>query len=126
VDRTVDLDEVAEQIAARQSRWRAAGLTVGPVTWRDEAAPWPKQLQTDRASVGDPDSVGVQILGPVESDLTVVVFRGGWADVGYLTLDGHIGAENPGVPTADAAGAVLDNIIRRIWPASSGPAQDVD
>jgi hypothetical protein len=78
-------------------------------------------LQTDRASIADPDSVGVQIRGPADSDLTVVVFRGGWADVDYLTPDRRIGAENPDVPSADAAAAVLDDVIGRICPSPQKP-----
>ncbi len=35
-----------------------------PITWRDEAAPWPQPLETDRALVTDPDSIGVRILAP--------------------------------------------------------------
>jgi hypothetical protein len=38
VDRRVDLDEVAGRIAARRSRWRAADLMAGPVTWPNAVA----------------------------------------------------------------------------------------
>ncbi|MEU2832101.1 hypothetical protein ABZ667_26050 [Streptomyces lavendulae] len=32
-------------------------------TWRDDALLWPQRLETDRALVADPDSLGVRILG---------------------------------------------------------------
>ena len=85
VERVIDLDQAAAAITERAVRWRAAGLRVGHVTWRDEAAPWPPQLETDRALVRDPDSIGVLISGPADAELSVVLFRGGWADVEFST-----------------------------------------
>lgn len=108
------MDEVADQIEARRPRWLASGLAVGLVTWRDRAALWPRPLETDRSSVVDPDSVGVRIVGPAESELSVVVFRGGWADVDYL-IDEHITSEAPDVPSGQAAGRLLDDLVARIW-----------
>ncbi|MEU3777697.1 hypothetical protein AB0F11_31775 [Streptomyces sp. NPDC032472] len=54
------------------------------MTWRDAAAPWPRPLETDRSRVHDPDSVGVLVSGPAEAELSVVLFRGGWADVDFF------------------------------------------
>ncbi|MDN3297251.1 hypothetical protein QWM81_25055 [Streptomyces ficellus] len=84
MDRVVDLDEVAAVVAGRTVGWRLAGLEVGQVTWRDAEASWPQPLETDRARVHDPDSVGVVISGPGEAELSVVLFRGGWADVDFI------------------------------------------
>ncbi|MFF3159444.1 hypothetical protein [Streptomyces sp. NPDC057910] len=84
MDRVVDLDEVAAVVAGRTVGWRSAGLEVGQVTWRDAEASWPQPLETDRARVHDPDSVGVAISGPGEAELSVVLFRGGWADVDFI------------------------------------------
>lgn len=88
MDHTVDLDEAAARIAARVPRWRAARLTVSPLTWRDRLAPWPQPLETDRTRVVDPDSVGLRLADPLTGgELEVVLFRGGWADVAYLAAD---------------------------------------
>jgi len=58
MERIMDLDEAVAAVTDRQTAWRAEGLTVGPVTWREAAAPWPQRLETDRAEVTDPDSIG--------------------------------------------------------------------
>lgn len=41
---------------------------VGQMTWRDEAAPWLQQLETDKAPVRDPDSIGVLVSGPASTE----------------------------------------------------------
>ncbi|MFF4382229.1 hypothetical protein [Kitasatospora sp. NPDC001547] len=93
MDRVVDLDDAAARIAARAPRWRAARLTVGPLTWRDRPAPWPRPLETDRARVVDPESVGLRLADPLTGgELDVVLFRGGWADVRFLAADWEDGA----------------------------------
>ncbi|MGK5638644.1 hypothetical protein ACSNOK_10090 [Streptomyces sp. URMC 126] len=84
MDRIVDLDEAAAVLGRQAVGWRSAGLEVGQVTWRDIQASWPQPLETDRARVHDPDSVGVVLSGPGETELSVVLFRGGWADVDYI------------------------------------------
>jgi hypothetical protein len=84
VDRTGDLAQAAAEIIKRHSAWQAYGLLAGPITWRDESAPWPQRLETDRSQVSDPDSVGIRITGPNDSELEIVLFRGGWADVDYF------------------------------------------
>ncbi|MGW6782852.1 hypothetical protein [Streptomyces sp. NPDC054987] len=61
------VDEVAAVVAGRTVGWRSVGLEVGQVTWRDAEASWPQPLETDRARVHDPDSVGVVISGPGEA-----------------------------------------------------------
>ncbi|MFJ4918747.1 hypothetical protein [Streptomyces sp. NPDC088725] len=84
MDRAVDLDDVAVVLAERIARWTSAGLEVGTATWRDATASWPQPLETDRDRVPDPDSIGVVISGPAEAVLSVVLFRGGWADVDFV------------------------------------------
>jgi hypothetical protein len=64
MDRVVDLDEAAVVLAERTMGWTSAGLEVGRATWRDAEAVWPQPLETDRARVHDPDSVGMVISGP--------------------------------------------------------------
>ncbi|SPF07438.1 hypothetical protein SMA5143A_8296 [Streptomyces sp. MA5143a] len=49
----------------------------------------------------DPDSVGVVLSGPGEAELSVVLFRGGWADVDFIA-----GLDNPGsLPVSGIASA---------------------
>ncbi|MGH4029209.1 hypothetical protein ACQB60_09775 [Actinomycetota bacterium Odt1-20B] len=128
VRRVIDLDQAGAVIAERAAWWRAAGLTVGRVTWRDEAAPWPQQLETDRTLVRDPDSIGVVVSGPADAELSVVLFRGGWADVDYC----HDGLDDVGVLPAvgiDSAAAFasrLDQWVSRVFgpTARRGPAPD--
>ncbi|WP_405386602.1 hypothetical protein OG596_02690 [Streptomyces sp. NBC_01102] len=84
MDRVVDLDDVAAVLTERVVRWRSAGLAVGEMTWRDGEADWPQRLETDRARVKDPDSLGLVISGSAEAELSVVLFRGGWADVDFF------------------------------------------
>ncbi|MER8098825.1 hypothetical protein [Kitasatospora sp. NPDC094016] len=120
MERIVDLDHAAERIAARAVRWRAAGLTVGALTWRDALAHWPYPLETDRARVTDPDSVGVQVADPLSGgELHVVLFRGGWADVEYLAAgweereDAEVGV----IPANDFTGATDFDERLRGWMA---------
>ncbi|MET9520590.1 hypothetical protein [Streptomyces sp. NPDC002994] len=84
MDRVVDLDEAAVVLAERVAHWRSAGLAVGEMTWRDWEAEWPQRLETDRARVNDPDSLGLVISGSAEAELSVVPFRGGWADADFF------------------------------------------
>ncbi|MFJ5228146.1 hypothetical protein [Streptomyces sp. NPDC088400] len=116
MERVVDLDQAAVVIAERAARWLAAGLKVGQVTWRDETAPWPQRLETDRTLVRDPDSVGVLISGPRDAGLSVVLFRGGWADVDFFDgLDdgGPIPAFD--ITSAAAFGTQLDQWVPRAF-----------
>ncbi|MEU5894322.1 hypothetical protein ABZ835_47215 [Streptomyces sp. NPDC047461] len=116
MERVIDLDQAAAVIAERAARWLAAGLTVGQVTWRDETASWPQRLETDRTLVRDPDSVGVLISGQWDAGLSVVLFRGGWADVDYFDgLDdgGPIPAFD--INSAAAFGTQLDQWVSRAF-----------
>lgn len=81
MDLILDLGLAVAQITQRQPGWVALGLTVGPVTWRGEADAWPRTVQTDRMRAVDPGSVGVRIQGPDDSEVEIVLFRGGWADL---------------------------------------------
>ncbi|MFH8387303.1 hypothetical protein ACH4E7_41425 [Kitasatospora sp. NPDC018058] len=116
MERIVDLDEAAAEVAGRTPGWRTTGLTVGPVTWRDEAAPWPQRLETDRSLVNDPDSVGVLISGPAEAELSVMLFRGGWADVDYVVGMDDAGAlPASGIASAREFGVQLDSWVTHVF-----------
>jgi hypothetical protein len=117
MERFLDLDLAAAEITQRQPAWVSLGLTVGPVTWRDEADVWPHILQTDRARVADPDSVGVRIQGIDNSEVEIVLFRGGWADLnavkGPITADTQVVTECPKPVSPEEFGLLLDSCIER-------------
>ncbi|WP_149180409.1 hypothetical protein [Streptomyces sp. TRM49041] len=116
MDRVVDLDEAAAVLDERSASWRSAGLDVGHMTWRDAAASWPQPLETDRARVHDPDSVGVVVSGPAEAVLSVVLFRGGWADVDFIAeLDDSGPLPASGIASAGDFGSRLDQWVARAF-----------
>ncbi|MEW2588148.1 hypothetical protein [Streptomyces virginiae] len=121
MDRVVDLDEVAAVLVGRTVGWRSAGLEVGQVTWRDAEASWPQPLETDRARVHDPDSVGVVISGPGEAELSVVLFQGGWADVEFIAgLDDAGSLPASGIASAADFEARMDQWVARVFEVCSG------
>ncbi|MFE3830903.1 hypothetical protein [Streptomyces sp. NPDC059092] len=78
--------------------------------------PWPQRLETDRALVRDPDSVGVLISGPADAELSVVLFRGGWADVDFFVgLDDAGTLPACGIDSAAAFGTRLDGWVSRVF-----------
>lgn len=113
MERIIDLDQAAAEITSRLPVWTACGLRPTPITWRDETAPWPQPLETDRALVTDPDSVGVRIQNADESKIvSFVLFRGGWADLDALA-DDESTVENPRVTSPEEFGALIDSAITR-------------
>ncbi|MFK0181807.1 hypothetical protein ACIQVR_38315 [Streptomyces xanthochromogenes] len=116
MEHVIDLDQAAAVISERTAGWLAAALTVGQVTWLDATSPWPRQFETDRALVRDPVSTGVLIDGPGDAGLSVVLFRGGWADVDYFDgIDdgGPIPAFD--ITSAAAFGTQLDQWVPRAF-----------
>ncbi|MFF2324740.1 MULTISPECIES: hypothetical protein [unclassified Streptomyces] len=116
MDRALDLDEAAAVLLGRAVSWRSAGLEVGQLTWRDAEASWPQPLETDRARVHDPDSVGVVISDPAEAELSVVLFRGGWADVDFAADLDDVGC----LPASDITsgsdfGIRMDQWVARVF-----------
>jgi hypothetical protein len=86
VERRIDLDVAVREIEARAKLWRANGITVGDVTWRDQAEGWPWVLKTNRAEVRDGDSIGARCTKG-DQEGAVVLFTGGWADLEYWSGD---------------------------------------
>ncbi|GAA3884119.1 hypothetical protein GCM10022207_59030 [Streptomyces lannensis] len=116
MERVIDLDEAVAMVVSRRSAWQAAGLTVGPVTWRDGAAPWPQRLETERRKVSDPDSIGIHVRRAREAELEVVLYRGGWADVDHIASINDAGAiPAPPIRSAQAFGALLDSCVTRVF-----------
>ncbi|MFF8378749.1 hypothetical protein ACF07V_21775 [Streptomyces sp. NPDC015661] len=121
MDRVVDLDEVAAVLARRTPGWASAGLEVGRPTWRDAEAAWPQPLETDRARVHDPDSVGVVLSGPAQAELSVVLFRGGWADVDFLVdLDDAGCLPASDITSASDFAARMDQWVSRVFGSLAG------
>jgi hypothetical protein len=113
--RLIDLDAAAEEVEARRARWERDGFSVGPLTWRDGAAPWPQTIGKDRSVVADPDSVGVTIKrGGVEA--AVVLFRGGWADVEAALVGGPEDPvlDAPELADVSAFGQLLDDVFEQL------------
>ena len=82
VDHLIDLDELARRLTRLRPEWERSA-EVGPFTWRDEQAPWPQPIVTDRAIVKVPESLGVRLTSG-EDEAEIVVWTGGWADIGFL------------------------------------------
>ncbi|MET9465417.1 hypothetical protein ABZY44_11465 [Streptomyces sp. NPDC006544] len=117
----IDLDQAAAEITARLLAWTASGLSPRPITWRDEAALWPQRLETDRALVADPDSIGVRILGTDGwTELHLVLYRGGWADRDALTDE--VTTECPQITTPEEFGSFLDSSVTRFLGTGRRPA----
>ncbi|MGW2376850.1 hypothetical protein [Kitasatospora sp. NPDC001683] len=66
--------------------------------------------------VNHPDSVGVLISGPAEAELSVVLFRGGWADVDYAVGTDDAGAlPASGIASAREFGIQLDSWVAHVF-----------
>ncbi len=116
MDRVVDLDEAAVVLARRTAGWTSAGLLVARATWRDAEAPWPQPLKTDRARVRDPDSLGLVISGPADAELSVVLFRGGWADVDFVADPDDAGClPASGITSASDFAVRMDQWVARVF-----------
>ncbi|MEW2625642.1 hypothetical protein [Streptomyces sp. NPDC048106] len=118
MERVIDLDQAAAEIAERRLGWERICLVIESVTWRDAAAPWPQALETDRGCVTAPDSMGLVLSGREEAALGVVLFCGGWADVDALTLAGDLVTEAPAVESPRAFGVLLDSCVTRVFGVS--------
>jgi hypothetical protein len=108
----LDLDLAAQEIEQRRAEWAKHHFEFGPLTWRDSRE-WPPRLAA-REAVADPDSVGMRVHRGVAQG-SVVLFRGGWADVewweGSLEIDSEMTA--PDVADIAAFCALLDALLNR-------------
>lgn len=123
MDTKIDLDLAAQEITQRLPGWVARGLSVGPVTWRDQSRGWPPPIVADRAEAPAPDSVGVRLTcGEEEGE--VVLYVGGWADVIYWAgradadaLDICVGDYDAPLTPAEF-GQALDNFVANFQPSN--------
>lgn len=120
MDRLVDLDSVRLELSKRRSEWGQRGLVVGAFTWRDAAAAWPQAIVTDRASVTDPESLGMTFNGGGGADALLVLWTGGWADL-EASIGGELVFEAPEFVDVQSCVAVADGLVERLLgPARSG------
>lgn len=104
MEHLVDLDELARRLEAVMPGWRMRAH-VGPLTWRDERAEWPRPITPDRASVEVPESLGLRIECG-DDEIEVCVWTGGWADVVWVA-DGEGDSLCPEFRDVDGACAAV-------------------
>ncbi|MEU6270435.1 hypothetical protein [Saccharopolyspora shandongensis] len=109
VEHLVDLDILATRLRPVVEEWRSQA-EVGPLTWRDERAPWPRPIVPVRAAVEVPESLGIRLRRDPDDEIEVVVWTGGWADVGCV-LDGGVTNLSPEFQDVDGAYAVVVNSV---------------
>ncbi|MFF3359405.1 hypothetical protein ACFYWN_44125 [Streptomyces sp. NPDC002917] len=113
MDDVIGLDSAAAEITARFPVWSASGLSPRLVIWRDEFASWRQRLESGRALVTDPDSIGVCIQGTGEwAELYLVVYRGGWADLDVLA-GGEVITEGSRITSPAEFGRLVDSAVTR-------------
>lgn len=86
MEHVVDLDELARRLTRLRPEWER-NAQVGPFTWRDEQVPWPQPIMADRAAVKVPESLGVHLRSG-DDEAEIVIWAGGWADIGFLLDEG--------------------------------------
>lgn len=93
---------------------------VGEFTWRDAAAQWPQSIVTDRASVIDPESLGMTFNAGERAEALLVLWTGGWADL-EAAIDGQLVLEAPQFADVQSCVAVADALVERLLgSATSG------
>ena len=82
----IDLDALVKRLQSTAEAWRHSA-EVQPFTWRDAEAGWPQPIVTDRSNVRVPESLGIRLHRDPDDELEIVVWAGGWADIGFLLDD---------------------------------------
>lgn len=88
MENLIDLDALVKRLESTAETWRQSAQ-VQPFTWRDAEADWPQPIVTDRSSVRVAEALGIRLDSDPDNELEVVVWTGGWADIGFL-LDGEV------------------------------------
>ena len=113
MDQLVDLDAVGAELRARCAGWGCRGLKVGAFTWRDAEASWPQPIVTNGALVADPESLGMTMEAAPGHYAELVLWCGGWADLGCL-IDGEILMEGPHYRDTEECVAVAERLAARL------------
>jgi hypothetical protein len=85
MEHLIVLDAAVKPMLMRIDAWQQDGFTVEGPTWR-ESDGWPQRISPERATIADPDSVGVRLWRGAKEG-SVVLYVGGWADVEYWSGD---------------------------------------
>jgi hypothetical protein len=117
VEHLVDLDDAAAEIERRRPVWAQQAVRLLATTWRDASEPWPQQLRADRMDVTDPDSLGIH-LQYGNSEVFIVLFRGGWADVTFWRPAQEPIMDAPKIPDVPTYGAVVDQFVAKLIESS--------
>lgn len=81
MQQVIDLDAASVPLERRLPLWRAAGMTVGSLTWADGQTTV-HEVTTERSRVRGDYSVGVQVSRAV-AEGQVILYAGGWCDLEY-------------------------------------------
>jgi hypothetical protein len=113
MDRLINLDAVAAELARRRDGWVRDGLATGEFTWRDAAALWPQPITTDRTAIADPESLGLTFRAISGDQAQLVLWRGGWADLNAL-IGAEIVTETPEFADTAECLTVTESLARRL------------
>ncbi|MFC9976581.1 hypothetical protein ACFVH6_37355 [Spirillospora sp. NPDC127200] len=121
----INLDQAVAELTSRLPARTTSELNPEPVAWRDEGAPWPQPLETDRALIAAPDSVGVRIPGVDEwTEVQIVLYRGGWTDPD-APADNEVTAACPQIATPAGIEDPQGQAFTALPKSGSGPAERV-
>jgi len=109
VENLVDLDELVARLSGLVRDWRRVARFEA-FTWRDALAGWPQPIVTDRAEVQVPESVGIRLCVEPDDEAEIVVWAGGWADIGLL-VDGEVVDLCPEFRDVDGAYAAVARTV---------------
>lgn len=115
MERLVDLDALASRLQPAVAQWQRKAR-VGPFTWRDAQARWPAPIVAERSSVEVAESLGIKLWREPDNEFELVVWTGGWADVGSL-VDGEITTHCPEFHDVDGAYTAVVQSIERFLAA---------
>lgn len=119
----IDLDLLIQLLTPDLRRWQGEVDSVR-VTWRDRTATWPQPLESDRAVVVDPESVGIELLRAPDAtglhECRVVVWTGGWADVEWVAGE-RVVTRTPQFPDLEGAEAAVRLALEE-WRRAVAPS----
>jgi hypothetical protein len=119
----LDLDQVARELTGLQPGWAEHGITAGQLTWRDAGATWPKPIVTSRATVAEPESVGMTLTAANGNEAILVLWRGGWADVDLL-LGRHVLSRAPDLQDVAGCVALAESIAEQLTATPSSEPEE--
>ena len=115
----VDLEQAAHEITVREASWRARGLTVLPLTRRDDPTGWPWPFKVPPA----PGSVGVKVGRDDGDYFQVFIPPEGWP--GYAASHRTVVTPAPDISNIGDWSNISEfgKFLDRFWPATSPPSR---